>query len=135
MKTEDRKVVEARCAPVHSEMREKHQTEDARDRPSGRSSFLADSGAKFFCGFTGKAHRRSRGGGKSENPAAVAGFSSAVGKSGLWTCWDRSRARPAVGGGLPLLLFRMQGGFTIPPWRRFPKPPYNAVRPDFPGTV
>src|SRR5215469_12743069 len=37
--------------------------------------------------------------------------------------WDRSRARPAVGGGLPFLLFRLQGGFTVPPWRRFPKPP------------
>jgi hypothetical protein len=40
---------------------------------------------KVFCGFIGKSHRRSRGGGKSENPAAVAGFSSAVGKSCLWT--------------------------------------------------
>lgn len=49
--------------------------------------------------------------------------------------WDRSRARPAVGGGLPLLLFRLQGGFTIPPWRRFPKPPYNAGRPSFSGPV
>src|ERR1019366_4540281 len=26
-------------------------------------------------------------------------------------CWDRSRARSAVGAGLPLLLFRLQGGF------------------------
>lgn len=49
--------------------------------------------------------------------------------------WDRSRARPAVGGGFPLLLFRLQGGFTIPPWRRFPKPPYNAGRPNFSGPV
>jgi transposase len=43
--------------------------------------------------------------------------------------------RAAVGGGLPTSLFRLQGGFTIPPWRRFSKPPYNAVRPHFAGTV
>ena len=49
--------------------------------------------------------------------------------------WDRSRARPAVGGGLPFLLFRLQDGFTFPPWLRFPKPPYNPGRPDFPGPV
>src|ERR1019366_1500210 len=34
---------------------------------------------------TGKLNRRSRGGGKSGNAAAVAGFPSAVGKSRLWT--------------------------------------------------
>src|SRR5712691_8477902 len=46
--------------------------------------------------------------------------------------WDRARARPALGGGLPFLLFRLQDGFTVPPWLRFPWPPYNAGRPDFP---
>jgi hypothetical protein len=58
-----------------------------------------------------------------------------VGRGADRACWDRSRARSAVGGGLPLLLFRLQGGFTIPPWRRFPKPPYNAGRPNFSGPV
>jgi hypothetical protein len=58
---------------------------DATGRPRWRSPFLGDPGANFFWKFTGKAHRRSRGGGKSENPAAVAGFSSAVGKSCFWT--------------------------------------------------
>jgi ABC-type antimicrobial peptide transport system permease subunit len=28
--------------------------------------------------------------------------------------WDRARARPALGGGLPFLLFRLQDGFTVP---------------------
>src|SRR5262249_3124055 len=28
-----------------------------------------------------------------------------------------------------------RGGFTIPPGPRFPKPPYHAGRPDFPGPV
>src|SRR6516165_10711675 len=30
--------------------------------------------------------------------------------------WDRNRARPAVGEGFPFLLFRLQDGFTVPPW-------------------
>ena len=33
--------------------------------------------------------------------------------------WDRDRARPAVGEGFPVLLFRLQGGFTVSPWRTF----------------
>jgi metal-dependent amidase/aminoacylase/carboxypeptidase family protein len=37
--------------------------------------------------------------------------------------WDRSRARPAVGEGFPLLLFRLQDGFTVPPWLTFPEAP------------
>src|SRR5215472_11154773 len=31
--------------------------------------------------------------------------------------------RAALGGGLPFLLFRLQDGFTVPPWLRFPWPP------------
>jgi hypothetical protein len=85
MKTEDHKVEDAGCAAVHAEVRNKQQTGDAQDRPSWRSSFLGDPGATFFWGLIGKTRRRSRGGGKSENPAAVAGFSSAVEKSCLWT--------------------------------------------------
>src|SRR5260370_42179053 len=49
--------------------------------------------------------------------------------------WDRARARQLTGGGLPASPFRLRGGFTIPPWPRFPRPPYNAGRPDFPGPV
>ncbi len=45
MKREARKDKEAGCAPVRKE----HKTGDARGRPSGRSSFLGDPGAKFFC--------------------------------------------------------------------------------------
>ena len=37
--------------------------------------------------------------------------------------WDRSRARPAVGEGFPFLLFRLQDGFTVPPWLTFPEAP------------
>jgi GAF domain-containing protein len=37
--------------------------------------------------------------------------------------WDRSRARLAVGGGFPFLLFRLQDGFTVPPWLTFPEAP------------
>jgi transposase len=85
MKTEAGKVGEAGCAAVPSEVRKKHTPGDARGRPRWRSSFLGDPRAKVFWELTGKAHRRSRGGGKSENPAGVAGFSSAVGKSCLWT--------------------------------------------------
>src|SRR6267143_7250830 len=33
------------------------------------------------------------------------------------------------------LAFRLRGGFTIPPWPRFPRPPYNAGRPNFSGPV
>jgi len=51
MKTEDRNVGEARCAPVHSEVRKKHETGDVRGRASWRSSFLGDPGERFFCGF------------------------------------------------------------------------------------
>ncbi len=67
--------------------------------------------------------------------AGVQQLIAATGARLLYLRWDRSRARSAVGGGLPLLLFRWQGGFTIPPWRRFPKPPYNAGRPNFSGPV
>jgi hypothetical protein len=38
----------------------------------------------------------------------------------------------ALGGGLTLSPFRLRGGFTIPPWPRFPRPPYHARRPNFP---
>ena len=31
--------------------------------------------------------------------------------------------------------FRSEVGSHFHPASRFPKPPYNAVRPDFPGTV
>src|SRR5215471_6172025 len=37
--------------------------------------------------------------------------------------WDRNRARSAVGEGFPLLLFRLQDGFTVPPWLTFPEAP------------
>jgi hypothetical protein len=37
--------------------------------------------------------------------------------------WDRTRARPALGGGFPFLLFRLQDGFTFPPWLTFPAAP------------
>ena len=39
------------------------------------------------------------------------------------TGWDRDRARPAVGEGFPVLLFRLQDGFTFPPWLTFPEAP------------
>ncbi len=47
---------------------------------------------------------------------------------------ELGRARLS-GGGLPASPFRLRGGFTIPPWPRFPRPPYNAGLPDFPGPV
>jgi hypothetical protein len=56
----------------------------------------------------------------------------------LWalkSCWDRSRARRLGGGGLPVPPFRLRGGFTVPPWSRFPWPPDNPGRPVFPGPV
>ena len=37
--------------------------------------------------------------------------------------WDRSRARLALGEGFPFLLFRLQVGFTVPPWLTFPEAP------------
>src|SRR5437870_5199043 len=37
--------------------------------------------------------------------------------------WDRNRVRPAVGGGVPFLLFRLQDGFTVPPWLTIPELP------------
>jgi hypothetical protein len=49
--------------------------------------------------------------------------------------WDRTRVRRREGEGLPVSPFRLRGGFTISPTPRSPRPPYNAVRPDFPGTV
>jgi hypothetical protein len=49
--------------------------------------------------------------------------------------WDRDRARPAVGEGFPVLLFRLQAGSQSHHGGRFSKPPYNAGRPDFPGPV
>jgi hypothetical protein len=55
--------------------------------------------------------------------------------SSVLRSWDRARARRITGGGLPASPFRLRGGFTIPPWPRFPRPPYNAGRPDFPGPV
>src|SRR5262249_29635978 len=39
---------------------------------------------------------------------------------------------PAVGGGFPALLFRLQDGFTVPPWPRFQPPPRQTQRADFP---
>src|ERR1700719_4703638 len=39
------------------------------------------------------------------------------------THWDRNRARPSGGVGVPLLLFRLQDGITVPPWLTFPEAP------------
>jgi len=75
---------EGEDAGVHSDLRLKHQTGDTGGRPSWRSSLLGAPGAKFFRGLVEK-DRRSRGGGKSGNTAAVAGFPSAEEKSCLWT--------------------------------------------------
>src|SRR5262245_21163200 len=41
-------------------------------------------------------------------------------KSSLAHGWDRDRARPAVGEGLPFPLFRLQNGITIERTRTFP---------------
>src|SRR5208282_335531 len=48
--------------------------------------------------------------------------------------WDRSRARPALGGGFPFLLFRLQDGFTFPPWLTFPEAPLKCRTARFPGS-
>src|ERR1700693_5583665 len=37
--------------------------------------------------------------------------------------WDRIRARPALGGGFPISLFRLRVGFTVPPMATFPEAP------------
>src|SRR5262249_2429159 len=44
---------------------------------------------------------------------------------------SRTGAR-AVGGGFPAELFRLRGGFTMPPWPLFPPPPRQTQRADFP---
>ena len=49
--------------------------------------------------------------------------------------WDRDRARPAVGEGFPVLLFRLQAGSQSHHDARFSTPPENPGRPDFPGPV
>ncbi len=48
--------------------------------------------------------------------------------------WDRDRARPAVGEGSPVLLFRLQGGFTVSPWRTFLDAPLKSRTARFPGS-
>src|SRR6516162_9227695 len=62
-------------------------------------------------------------------PAFVGAF-VAVGARG----WDRDRARPAVGEGFPVLLFRLQGGFTVSPWRTFLDAPLKSRTARFPGS-
>src|SRR5262249_50894110 len=49
-------------------------------------------------------------------------------------CWDRDRARPAGGEGFPLLLFRLQDGFTVSPWRTFLDAPLKSRTARFPGS-
>jgi hypothetical protein len=66
MKTEDRKVGEAGCAPVYWEVPATHKMGDAMGRPSGRSSFLEDPGAKFFCGKRGTVQTQRRRAKKNE---------------------------------------------------------------------
>jgi integrase len=48
-------------------------------------------------------------------------------KPKLTVGWDRDRARPAVGEGFPVLLFRLQGGFTVSPWRTFLDAPLKVA--------
>src|SRR5262249_35045977 len=52
----------------------------------------------------------------------------------LRRCWDRDRARPAGGEGFPLLLFRLQDGFTVSPWRTFLDAPLKSRTARFPGS-
>jgi hypothetical protein len=54
-------------------------------------------------------------------PGRVEDWRAGLGRSLYY--WDRSRARPAVGGGVPFLLFRLRDGFTVPPWLTFPEAP------------
>jgi hypothetical protein len=55
---------------------------------------------------------------------------------GHGTCWDRSQARSAVGGGFPAPPFRLRGGITIPPWPNVSRgPPFHPGRSDFPSPV
>ena len=49
--------------------------------------------------------------------------------------WDRNRARPAVGGGFPFRSFDCGTGSHSHHGVRFPTPPYNAGRSDFPSPV
>src|SRR6267378_698825 len=50
--------------------------------------------------------------------------------------WDRARARrPRRWRVTVPRPFGLRGGFTIPPWLRFLRPPYNAGRPSFSGPV
>ena len=49
--------------------------------------------------------------------------------------WDRNRARPAVGGGFPFRSFDCGTGSHSHHGVRFPMPPYNAGRSDFPSPV
>ena len=69
MKTEARKGKEAGCAPVRKE----HKTGDARGRPSGRSSFLGDPGAKFFCRKRGNGANREETGKKERSDPSASG--------------------------------------------------------------
>ena len=57
--------------------------------------------------------------------ATLAEIGKRLGRKGLQQVarWDRTRARPALGGGLPFLPFRLQDGFTFPPWLTFPAAP------------
>ena len=61
------------------------------------------------------------------NPLRMAGSKEGPGMSG------RALARAPFGGGFPALPFRLQGGFTVPPWATFPgalpKIPYGGFSP------
>jgi hypothetical protein len=71
MKTEDRKVGEAGCAPVYGEVPATHKMGDAMGRPRGRSSFLEGPGAKFFCGKRGNGpNPEERGQEEGSDPSA-----------------------------------------------------------------
>src|SRR5215472_12004897 len=79
-------------------------------------------------------------------PAAPGSFPTLFRESvlGCWTpypggtpcaracCWDRNRARLAVGEGLPFPLFRLQDGVTFSPWRTVPEAPLKSWTVGFP---
>jgi DNA replication protein DnaC len=69
MKTEARKGKEAGCAPGWK----KHKTGEARGRPSWRSSFLGDPGAKVFCRTRGNGPNQEETGKKERSDPSAYG--------------------------------------------------------------
>jgi hypothetical protein len=119
------------CSPQDNQLMAIERTQRGHGAPVW-SLQMSMSNERMDCGPIGTAHSLSE---EAERWASGAADSGSAADAGSRRLVGSRAGAPAVGGGFPLLLFRLRGGFTIPPGPRFQPPPRQTVREVLPHTA